>query len=446
MSANPTRLISENSEASSGSPLAQGNLVLESIGRQESLRALLNFSNLREEIERRRTNSPSPEPDLFQTELFVLDEVLQLICARAQNLTQSDGVIIALSESSGLVCRATAGPLNIPSGIRLLPDSEFLQRSLETGRILRCDDSETDPRVAKDLALNFGARATVLVPLRGRWEQLGVIQAFSLTPWSFTDQDIRCFDLFAELVLSALKPPDQDRRFHWLSDVAGEVLQKKTVPCPDADAIQPEIQSANGLLAEPLISESKPSATETTTSPLDNDALSVSEKTEAGIAGLRNTAGSVPLDAAAGEPQSHPAPTIIQTSAGSTPVIPPVNNAAIELNSTPKINPPGPTNSLLEGEVQSPHEQATESIVAASVLAVPDTDATTTPLLSARLEAEIAELTRPVVIPLEAHEIADEVAAPSEVADPDRKSSLAFFRRALGTSRRIYPTKIIVFV
>ena len=63
--------------------------------------------------------------------------------------------------------------------------------------------------------------------LRGRREQLGVLQAFSTTAWAFTDHDIRCFDLFAELVLSALKPEDQDRRIHWLSDVVDEVLQAK---------------------------------------------------------------------------------------------------------------------------------------------------------------------------------------------------------------------------
>jgi len=70
----------------------------------------------------------------------------------------------------------------------------------------------------------------VLVPLRGQREQLGVLQAFSTTAWAFTDHDIRCFDLFAELVLSALKPEDQDRRIHWLSDVADEVLQTNRRP------------------------------------------------------------------------------------------------------------------------------------------------------------------------------------------------------------------------
>jgi len=166
---------------------------------------------------------------MFQTERFVRDEVLQLICDRLQAITQADSIAIAITEGAALVCRATAGPLPIPRGIRLIGESEFLQECLESGKILRCDDADTDVRVELDFSRQMGARSTVLVPLRGRRENIGVLQALSINPWAFTDNDIRSFDLFAELVLSALKPEDQDRRLHWLSDVAGELLQAKAV-------------------------------------------------------------------------------------------------------------------------------------------------------------------------------------------------------------------------
>ena len=126
-----------------------------------------------------------------------------------------------------MVCRAAAGPLAAARGVRLIGESEFLQDCLASGSILRCDDCEIDARVEMDFSRVLEARSTVLVPLRGRHQQLGVLQAFSTTVRAFSDQDIRCFDLFAELVLSALKPEDQDRRIHWLSGVATEVLQAK---------------------------------------------------------------------------------------------------------------------------------------------------------------------------------------------------------------------------
>ncbi len=233
MSANPTRVDWDQATADPASPLEEGNRVLESIARQEALRALLAFSDLHEQIrDRRLVKECASDSDLFETERFILDEVLQLICARAQIITQAGGIVVALAEESKtarpqLVCRAGAGPLAVERGVHLIGESEFLQDCLESGRILRCDDCEIDARVELDFARAIGARSTVLVPLRGRYEQLGVLQAFSTTAWAFSDHDIRCLDLFAELMLSALKPADQDRRINWLSEVAGDVLRAK---------------------------------------------------------------------------------------------------------------------------------------------------------------------------------------------------------------------------
>jgi N-acetylmuramoyl-L-alanine amidase len=213
--------------------MQQGNRVLESIAHQEALRALLAFSDLHEQIRNRHVATGSASGgDLFETERFIRDEVLQLISDRAQAITQADGIVVALAEGSEkewqeMVCRAASGPLAVERGIHLIRESEFLRDCLESGRILRCDDCEVDTRVELDFARALGARSTVLIPLRGRREQLGVLQAFSTNARAFTDHDVRCFDLFSELVLSALKPEDQDRRIHWLSDVASDVLNAK---------------------------------------------------------------------------------------------------------------------------------------------------------------------------------------------------------------------------
>ena len=202
--------------------------MLESLAQQEALRALLAFSALHEQIRNRRApaTEPGSDRDLFQTERFVLDEVLQLIGDRAQTITQAEGIIVALAEGSAMVCRAASGPLVVARGDRLA-ESEFLHDCLDSGRILRCDDCVVDGRVEMDLSRELGARSTVLVPLRGRRSRLGVLQAFSKTPFAFSDDDVRCFDLFAELILSALQPEDQDRRLNWLADVADEILNPK---------------------------------------------------------------------------------------------------------------------------------------------------------------------------------------------------------------------------
>jgi hypothetical protein len=239
MSSSPTRVECELPlDGDAGSPLQEGNRVLESIARKESLPALLAFSELHEQIRNRRKSTGNASyRDLFETERFILDEVLQLICDRAQVITQAESVVIALAEQCNehaesrrpeMVCRAAAGVLRVARGDRLIGESEFLQDALESGASVRCDDGETDSRVALDFSHQLGARSSVLVPLRGRREQLGVLQASSTTAHAFTDYHVRSFELLAELVLSALKPEDQDRRIHWLSDVAAEVLQAQT--------------------------------------------------------------------------------------------------------------------------------------------------------------------------------------------------------------------------
>jgi N-acetylmuramoyl-L-alanine amidase len=262
MSADPNRF-DWRATPDASSPLQQGNRVLESIARQEALRSLLAFSDLREQIRnRRRANGRAADRDLFETERFILDEVLQLICDRAQILTHADGIMVALAEGPYMACRASCGTLAVDRGLHLAGESKFLQECLETGNILRCDDCKVDARVTLDLAPRLGARSTVLVPLRGRHEQLGVLQAFSTLPRAFSDHDVRNFDLFAELVLSALKPEDQDRRIGWLSGVADEVLHAKPT------VIEP-------IVAEPIVAE--PSAPPGAMDELSSENVAIEE-------------------------------------------------------------------------------------------------------------------------------------------------------------------------
>src|SRR5271155_1726696 len=119
MSANPTRVDWDAVPVPTepASPLQEGNRVLESIARQEALRALRAFSDLHEQIRNRRTaTGRAADGDLFETERFILDEVLQLISDRAQAITQADGIVVALADGSakewrGMGCRAASGPL-----------------------------------------------------------------------------------------------------------------------------------------------------------------------------------------------------------------------------------------------------------------------------------------------------------------------------------------------
>jgi len=186
---------------------------------RNTLQALLAFSALHEQVRRRKTlearrtadGGAVPEAELEKREQFTLDEVLQLVAARAVAITGADGLAIALAENNEIVLRAAVGTVRPDLGARIDRDSAFSGACFLTARIVSCDDTETDARVNRQTCRRLGARSMVAVPLRGRKRGIGVLQAFSAQPFGFNDSDVRKLSLLAELALGALTPEDEYR-------------------------------------------------------------------------------------------------------------------------------------------------------------------------------------------------------------------------------------------
>ena len=176
----------------------------------EALQALLAFSSLHEQIRERR-GTQSRTADVGEQEQFVLDEVLQLVSERALTLTGADGVAIALAEGNAIVCRASAGAIAPETGARLDPNSGFSGACLRTRGIVRCDDSENDPRVNVQVCRRLGTRSIVAVPIASSRGIIGLLEAFSAEAYGFNDSDVRSLNLLAELILAAMKPEEEDR-------------------------------------------------------------------------------------------------------------------------------------------------------------------------------------------------------------------------------------------
>src|SRR5580692_7521118 len=214
----------------------------------EALQALLAFSALHEQIRTRRAKQlrdggrPSPEDD-WQLEQFVLDEVLQLVAERALAITGADGVAIALAEGNAIVCRASAGSIAPDAGIRLDPNSGFSGECLVSGRIVRCADAESDSRVNVAACRRLGVRSMLAVPLSAKQSVIGLIEAFSNEPYGFNDSDVRSLGLLAELILSAMKPEEEDR----LSEISRRVVHAAAVePEQTAEQVNPPTSELNG--------------------------------------------------------------------------------------------------------------------------------------------------------------------------------------------------------
>jgi GAF domain-containing protein len=111
-----------------------------------------------------------------------LDAALQLIARRAQAFTRSTAAAIGLTDGADMICRATAGP-NAPTvGVRLRVGSGFSGECVRSGTLLRCDDSETDPRVDRESCQALGIRSIIAAPIRSQGVVIGLIEVFSPRP------------------------------------------------------------------------------------------------------------------------------------------------------------------------------------------------------------------------------------------------------------------------
>jgi putative methionine-R-sulfoxide reductase with GAF domain len=151
-----------------------------------------------------------------------LDAALHLIAERAQALTRSTGAAIALFPADAnlaasslqdqvMVCRASSGPDAPPVGARLQVGSGFSGECVRTGRLLHCDDSETDPVVNRESCRQLGIRSMLAAPVRLGENVIGLLEVFAPVPYAFTESDTRVLQRLSEIVLAAVNRANLSR-------------------------------------------------------------------------------------------------------------------------------------------------------------------------------------------------------------------------------------------
>lgn len=133
-----------------------------------------------------------------------LDAALQLIASRARDFTRASGAAIALSEGAGMICRASAGRDAPALGARLKVGAGFSGECIRTGRLLRCEDSEIDPRADRESCRALGIRSMIAVPVRWGDAVIGLVEVFSPEPNTFSANDDIVLLRLAELVAAAI--------------------------------------------------------------------------------------------------------------------------------------------------------------------------------------------------------------------------------------------------
>jgi hypothetical protein len=136
-----------------------------------------------------------------------LDAALQLLAERAQYITGAGGAAIALrrGENADMLCRASAGANAPELGALLSTEYGLSGESVRTRQALRCDDTESDPRVNREGCRQLGIASVVVMPIVSEQRVLGVFELFSGKPHAFEERDLSALQRLGEMVETAVK-------------------------------------------------------------------------------------------------------------------------------------------------------------------------------------------------------------------------------------------------
>jgi len=138
---------------------------------------------------------------------------------RLRVLTEADGAVVAMRDAKGIVCHASSG--QAPEvGSRLQPDSSLTRECFENGRLVICEDVESDPRIPSLIAKTLNLRSALIVPIKANQSVFGVIEVLSSRPFAFNAGTVAAVQAVAVPLARLLCPKPASRALNphrWLA-------------------------------------------------------------------------------------------------------------------------------------------------------------------------------------------------------------------------------------
>jgi diguanylate cyclase (GGDEF)-like protein len=177
-------------------------------------------------------------------------QVMQLIAARTQVLTEAAGAVVEMVEGDEIVYVTAVGTLEGAVGTRLKCASSLSGLSVRTGTVLHCRDSEIDGRVDREACRRIGVRSMIVVPLKVGQEVPGVLKVMPTEADGFRDGDIQTLELMAGFLSTALdraaKFAENKRLLEQLSDYS-IVLECKMLEAAEANVRLGVVAATDGM-------------------------------------------------------------------------------------------------------------------------------------------------------------------------------------------------------
>jgi hypothetical protein len=134
-----------------------------------------------------------------------LEGALTLLAERSLAFTGASGAAIALGDGKEMVCRASSGEDAPGPGVRLQVESGFSGECVRSGRLMRCDDSETDPYVDRETCQALGIRSILAAPVISERAVIGIVEVFAGVPQAFSGTHVIIVQRMSEYVAEAVE-------------------------------------------------------------------------------------------------------------------------------------------------------------------------------------------------------------------------------------------------
>src|SRR5262252_1275919 len=184
--------------------------------------ASMNQAARRQQVERRPEQTldssivqspvPIPVPDLtgmlaaleaVRRELIATEDVdgaYRLVTERALSLTGAGGAALAVLTGDRMTCRARAGDPAPQIGAAVDAKQGISGECVRTGRMINCDDTETESRIEGDLCRILGIGSILAMPILSDFRVVGLIEVLSPRAHAFTEVHETALDRLAEMV------------------------------------------------------------------------------------------------------------------------------------------------------------------------------------------------------------------------------------------------------
>jgi PAS domain S-box-containing protein len=179
------------------------------------------------------------------------EKVMSLVVDRTPDVTNGSGAVIEFVSGDELVYRAASGAAKGHTGLRLSLASSLSGLAVREKVLVRCENTETDPRVDGAACRSLGIRSMIIAPLLENQTAVGALKTFSGSPYAFTDLDAYALQLLAGMTSAALT---QARTFRDLqmSEARYRMLFEQNVAGVFRSTIDGRILDCNEALAHYL--------------------------------------------------------------------------------------------------------------------------------------------------------------------------------------------------